>query len=84
MRQPPLDRELAKRDPRRVFRHPIDILKVKLFTKGEKLGTLNRWRQSILEEMSATSEGMRTHGVSEEHARVLAEIEEAKRNLGGK
>jgi hypothetical protein len=84
LRQPPLDRELAKRDPRRVFRHPVDILKVKLFTKGEKLGTLNRWRQSILEEMSATSEGMRTYGVSEEHARVLAEIEEAKRNLGGK
>jgi hypothetical protein len=56
-----------------VFESPFEIVSETLFTKGEKLGTLNRWRQAILED-----EAMRTYGVTPERARVLGQIEEAK------
>jgi hypothetical protein len=71
-----LDRNLAKQNPERVFESPFEIVSETLFTKGEKLGTLNRWRQAILKD-----EAMRTYGVAPERARVLAQIEEAKRHL---
>jgi hypothetical protein len=70
-----LDRNLAKQNPARVFESPFEIVSETLFTKGEKLGTLNRWRQAILED-----EAMRTY-VTPERARVLGQIEEAKRHL---
>jgi hypothetical protein len=44
-----------------------------LFTRGEKIATLNRWRQSILEELVAMGESRR--------ARLLGEIEEARTRL---
>jgi len=71
-----LDRNRAKQNPERVFESPFEIVSETLFTKGEKLGTLNRWRQAILED-----EAMRTYGVTPERARVLGQIEEAKRHL---
>jgi hypothetical protein len=77
----PLDREAAKQDPQRVFKRPLEILDEQLLTKGEKLATLERWRQSILEELRATSEGMPTDGDSAELTGVLDEIEDSKRLL---
>ena len=53
----------------------------RLFTKGEKIATLNRWRQSLLEELDASGEGMRTHGVSVERARLLEQVEAARSQL---
>jgi hypothetical protein len=82
VKRTPLNRTLAKQHPESVFGSPFDIVDELLFTKGEKLGTLNRWRQSILEELSASGEGMRTHGVSSERAGLLSQIEEAKGRLG--
>ena len=76
-----LDRSLAKQNPERVFDSPLDIVRETLFTKGDKLGTLNRWRRTILEELSASGEGLRTYGVAAERARVLGQIEEAKSRL---
>lgn len=81
MKRTSLDRNLAKQNPERVFPSPLDIVRETLFTKGEKLGTLNRWRRSILEELSASGEGMRTYGVASERARILGQIEEAKSRL---
>lgn len=77
----PLDRDLAKQDPERTFDSPSQIVEEKLLTKGEKIATLNRWRQSILEELSASGEGMRTQGVSGERAALLEQIEQAKSKL---
>jgi hypothetical protein len=77
----PLDREAAKQDSQRVFKRPLEILDEQLLTKGEKLATLERWRQSILEELRATSEGMPTDGDSAELTGVLDEIEDSKRLL---
>lgn len=71
-----LDRSLAKQNPARVFDSPLDIVRETLFTKGEKLGTLNRWRQTVLEETSANGQGMRA--AASDRARILGQIEEAE------
>ena len=71
-----LDRNLAKQKPECVFESPFEIVGETLFTKGEKLGTLNRWRRAIFQD-----EAMRTYGMTPEGARVLGQIEEAKRHL---
>lgn len=76
-----LNRALAKQDPEGTFDSPFDIVDETLFTKGEKIATLNRWRQSLLDEFGASGEGMRTHGISSERMRLLAEIEAAKESL---
>ena len=81
MRRTALDRNLAKLNPERVFDSPLDIVRETLFTKGEKLGTLNRWRRSILGELGAAEGGMRTCGIASQHARILGQIEEARNCL---
>ena len=53
-----LNRDLAKQNPEGTFDSPFEIVEEKLFTKGEKIATLNRWRQSLLEELSASGEGI--------------------------
>ena len=75
------NRDLAKQNPERTFDTPFEIVEERLFTKGEKIATLNRWRQSLLEELSAAGEGMRTHGVTSDRARLLEQIEAAKSQL---
>jgi hypothetical protein len=77
----PLDREAAKQHPETVFGRPLIILDEHLLTRGEKLATLERWRQNILEQLKATSEGMPADGYSGGRTEVLDEIEEAKRRL---
>lgn len=74
----PLDREKAKQDPESVFDSPLSVVEEALLTKGEKIATLNRWRQAVLEELSASGEGMRTHGVSSRRAQLLEQIEDAR------
>ena len=76
-----LNRDLAKDNPERAFSNPRDIVDEVLMTRGEKLATLTRWRQTVLEELGAPGEGMRTHGVSSERIRLLEEIELAKAEL---
>jgi hypothetical protein len=69
----PLNRSLAKQDPEGTFDSPLGIVEERLFTRGEKIATLNRWRQAILEELAALGEVRR--------ARLLGEIEEARTRL---
>ncbi len=69
----PLNRSLAKQDPEGTFDSPLGIVEERLFTRGEKIATLNRWRQAILEELMALGEVRR--------ARLLGEIEEARSRL---
>ena len=71
MRTRALDRRLAKQDPEGAFDSPLDIVDERLFTRGEKVATLNRWRQTAL----------RT-SVYVESRRVLELIDEAKSRLG--
>jgi hypothetical protein len=79
--QKPFNRDLAKDNPDRFFENPQQIVKETLLTRGEKIATVNRWRQTILEELSATGEGMRTHGVSSDRSQLLEQIEQAKAEL---
>jgi hypothetical protein len=71
MRTRALDRRLAKQVPESTFNSPLDIVGERLFTRGEKLATLDRWRQTAL----------RT-SVYVESCRVLELIDEAKSRLG--
>ena len=70
-----LNRSLAKQDPDGTFDSPFGIVEETMFTRGEKIATLNRWRQTILEELVAVGEVKR--------ARLLLEIEEARSRLSG-
>jgi hypothetical protein len=73
-----LNRELAKQQPENFFRRPLDVVNEVLLTKGEKLGTLDRWRLNILAEIDASNEGMATHGYTRGQLSVLEQIDEAK------
>ena len=68
-----LNRSLAKQDPEGAFVSPLGVVEEAMFTRGEKIATLNRWRQAILEELVAAGEVHR--------ARLLGEIEEARSRL---
>ena len=68
-----LSRGLAKQDPEGTFNNPLVIVDETMFTRGEKIATLDRWRQSILVELMAAGEVRR--------ARLLGEIEEARNRL---
>jgi hypothetical protein len=68
-----LDRGLAKQDPEGAFESPLGIVEEAMFTRGEKMATLDRWRQAILSELVATG--------AVDRARLLAEIEEARSRL---
>jgi hypothetical protein len=68
-----LNRSLAKQDPEGNFQSPLYIVEEAMFTRGEKIATLNRWREAILDELVASGLG--------ERARILCEIEEARHRL---
>ncbi len=78
MKRTSLDRSFAKRNPARVFDSPSEIVDEKLLTRGEKLGTLNRWRQSILEQVDHHDAELRGYGTV---SQLLGQIEEAKLRL---
>jgi hypothetical protein len=68
-----LNRSIAKQDPEGTFDSPLGIVSETNLTRGEKLATLDRWRQAILEELVAQGEVKR--------ARLLGQIEEARTRL---
>ena len=65
-----LNRKLAKQDPEGTFASPLEIVDERLFTRGEKVATLNRWRQTAL-----------SASVSVDTQRLLQLIVEAKYRL---
>ena len=68
-----LNWSLAKQDPEGTFENPLVIVEETMFTRGEKMATLDRWRQFILAELAAVGEVKR--------ARLLGEIDEARSRL---
>jgi len=65
-----LNRSLAKQDPEGTFGNPFGVVEERLFTRGEKIATLDRWRSAVV---SALGE--------ERRARLLIEIVEARNRL---
>lgn len=76
-----LNTDAAKLNPECHFGAPSDIVGEVMLTRGEKIATLERWRLNILQQLAAANEGMTTQGYSGESARLLNEIESARRNL---
>ena len=77
MKRKSLDRRLAKLDPQSVFESPLDVVRETLLTKGEKLGTLDRWRLAILDKTGSDKDAK---GITPQ---LLHQIEEAKNRLTG-
>ena len=73
--------DVAKFNPERVFAGPLSVVDEVMLTRGEKIATLERWRQSIFQELNAASEGMQTRGTSTTQSRVLQDIDEALKQL---
>jgi len=73
-----LNRTFAKRNPARVFNSPSDIVDEMLLTRGEKIGTLDRWRQSILDQLEGHNADVHGCGAV---SQLLGQIEEAKHRL---
>lgn len=76
-----INRDAAKHLPGSQYEHPSEIVAEPLMTRGEKIGTLNRWRQQIIEELSAGDEGMPTRRTSGRHHEILTGIETALSEL---
>ena len=76
-----LNRSVAKDNPSEVFVEPEDIVDNVMMTRGEKLTALKEWRAEILQEMSATTEGMTTNGVSDLLSRRLTSIDASIKKL---
>jgi hypothetical protein len=72
---------LAKQSPESVFQSPLDIVGEVMLTRGEKIGTLERWRAAVLQQIAAADDGMRTQGVSDKLAGTLADIGKALEQL---
>jgi hypothetical protein len=68
-----LSRNSAKQDPGGTFESPLRVVDEIMFTRGEKIATLDQWRRVILQELIAVGEVDR--------ARLLGEIEEARHRL---
>lgn len=76
-----LSRSVAKQNPGQAFDSPSALVAEVMLTRGEKLGALERWRCDVLQEMTATGEGMRAEVATDRLARLLREIDAAIREL---
>ncbi len=76
-----LNVEAAKHDPAQFFSSPRDIVCEVMLTRGEKIATLERWRLTILQQLAAADDGMRTQGFSPRQSDILSEIDRARKEL---
>jgi hypothetical protein len=74
--------EKARLEPESVFKHPRDVVTEMGLTRGQKLATLARWRQHLLDKLRATDEGMPPPpGGTSADATMLIEVEKAEIDL---
>lgn len=76
-----INRDAAKHLPSSQYDHPSELVAEPLMTRGEKIATLNRWRQQIVEELAAGDEGMPTRRTSGRHHELISAIETALDDL---
>jgi hypothetical protein len=77
-----LNTEEARMLPEAVFSRPLDVISEGGLTRGQKIATLERWRQTLLDRIAATGEGMTPPaGQSAQEAARVEEIGEALRIL---
>lgn len=74
--------EQARLEPETVFRRPHDLVSEVGLTRGQKLATLARWRQHLVDKLRATGEGMAPPpGETSADATMLSEVEKAELEL---
>ena len=67
-------------EPEAVFGHPHDLFADVGLTCGQKLATLARWRQHLIDKLRATGEGMApAPSDTSSDATMLSEVEKAMR-----
>jgi hypothetical protein len=75
-----LNIEGAKAHPEAHFSSPQDLVEEVLLTRGEKLATLQRWRERILRQLAAEGSAAIDSAAWKE-AEMLDAIEQARRQL---
>ena len=77
-----LNVEEARMLPEAVFTRPLDVVSEGGLTRGQKIATLKRWKQTLLDRIAATAEGMAPPaGQTAEAAATVEEIGEALKTL---
>ena len=77
-----LNANQARLDPEAVFSDPSQVIAASGLTRGQKIATLDRWKQMLLERMRATTEGMApVAGGTAEEAATVERISKALRAL---
>jgi hypothetical protein len=74
------NKEFAKLDPARVYRHPHDILIDKTLTKPDKIDILQRWGYDERELSVAEEENMLSHNPYQ--GNILDEVNKCLLELG--
>ena len=74
--------ERSRLEPETVFKHPRDLVAEMGLTRGQKIATLARWRQHLVDKLRATDEGMLPPpGGTSADATKLSEVEKAEVQL---
>ena len=74
-----INTDAARLDPASVFARPMDIVSEVSLTRGQKLAALQRWADSLQDQLAAASEGMQTPpGRSADDVATLDEIAAAQ------
>lgn len=77
-----LNVEEARMLPEAAFARPLDVVSEGSLTRGQKIATLERWKQMLLDRIAATGEGMTPPaGQTADEASTVEEIGEALRIL---
>lgn len=76
-----INRDAAKHLPSTHYDSPSEIVTEPMLTRGEKIATLQRWRQQIVDELSAGDDGMPTRRSSGRSHDLMTEIEAALEKL---
>jgi hypothetical protein len=73
MRTRALNRKLAKQAPEVIFESPLDIVDERPFTRGEKVATLNRWRETALQAPALADSNRLLELIDEAKSRLCAQ-----------
>ena len=77
-----LNTEKARFDPEAVFTRPLNIVAETGLTLGQKIATLDRWKEALQDRLTATGEGMAPPaGQTAQEAATIQEISEAREFL---
>lgn len=78
-----INTEQARHDPETAFGSPAELVASNGLNRGQKIATLERWAQQVLDRLRAGSEGMPTHRTSPADIATLEAINAELAKLKG-